>query len=154
MKIIKALWVIAIVSMVLNGCSGYRLSSQSKNAIVDQISPDTFTVNFCGNAYMTQQDVEKYALQRASEASLAKGYSHFVVLEKRDNSELCEFKPGDQHGIEPVLQTKESPLIESSSFVKPNITLKIRAFSKGTKMQEKAINAEQFLRENFPGLKK
>lgn len=145
MKTIKIWQATAVVLIILYGCSGYQLSSQSKNVIVDTISPNTFTVNFCGNAYMSQKEVEKYALQRASELTLSKGCSHFVILKKRDDSEVCMLSSKERYSSTP-------PLSDIPTFVKPNITLTIQCFSKGAKIPQDAIDAEQFLHENFPGL--
>lgn len=153
MKTIKAIGIMAAAIVVLNGCSGYRLASRTKNVIVDQISSDVFMVNFCGNAYMTQAEAERYALQRASEAVLSKGYSHFIVLEKRDNSELCELKPRNEYDAASPLKTDKSSSGETLQFAKPNITLKVQGFFKDASMPEKAIDAGKFLEDNFPGLK-
>jgi hypothetical protein len=139
--------------MTLSACAGYKLSGREKEAVVDQISPDIFTVNFCGNAYMTQSEAEKYALQRASEAVLSKGYAYFVVLDKRDDSELCELKPAPGAGAtQPLSQSSELFSDMPSDFVRPNVTLKVKGFTRLGGMPEKSIDAEQFLRENFPGL--
>lgn len=130
MRTIKIMGAMAAVVMILNGCSGYMLSSRGKDVIVDQISPDVFTVNFCGNAYMTQEEAEKYALQRASKAVLSKRYPYFIILEKRDSSELCETKPGVEQ------------------LVMPNVTLKVQGFSRLRDAPENVIDAKRFLREN------
>jgi len=139
--------------IVLSGCAGYQLSSQKKNVVVDKIAPDTFTVTFCGNAYMSQEEVEKYAQQRAAETALSKGFPYFVVLKKDDTSQICLFdsykkkaQPYDAGGM------PESPEVVPVKFVKPNVTLTIQCFSSAENLPEKAIDAQKFLDENFPGL--
>lgn len=149
----KIVLVIAAALMALCGCSSYQLTSQNTRMTVDNISPKTFTVNFCGNAYMQQKEVEKYALQRASEVSLSKGYSHFVVLKKSDNSELCMLNSAGTSGAESSSRSTAPSSYVFQPFLKPNITLTIQCFSKGEKLMDGAIDAEQFLKENFPGLK-
>ena len=151
----KVVWITAISLIILSGCSSYQLSSKSTGSVVGEISPSTFKVNFCGNAYMTQKDVEKYALQRASEVALSKGYFHFIVVKKDDSSRLCAVNPG-MKGASPYNQGTgaDSKNTVSSAFVEPNISLTIQCYPGGEKLPEGAIDAGQFLRENFPGLGK
>ncbi len=154
MKVIKFIVAAAVILIILNGCSGYQLSGRKETVSVMNISPKTFTVNFCGNAYMSKKEVEKYTFQRASEVALSKGYSHFVVLNKSDNSEMCMLNSGGQHDSVSGSGVRDSSAYAFQPFMKPNLTLTIQCFSKGEKMPEGAIDADEFLRQNFPGLKK
>ena len=142
---------IAVIIFALAGCSGYQLSGRAKSTLVDEISPDTITVTFCGNAYMTKKEVEKYVLQRASEAALAKGCSYFTIVNRQDHSEYCSLKPGVK-GL-PAAGQGNYENAEDTGFSRPNITITIRCFSNGKKWPQEGIDAEQFMRENFPGLR-
>ncbi len=141
--------------LFLSGCSGFQLSSEGKKVIVDKTSPNTITVTFCGNAYMDQKEVEKYALQRASREALSKGCSYFVIVNKEDKSKFCTLSSGmnkkNAYNAPPI---KDSGYLISSEFVEPNVTLTIRCISKNEKIPADAIDAAKFLRENFPGLEK
>jgi len=143
-----------IFILLMNGCSSYQLSSSKKEAIVDKISPNAVTVTFCGNAYMNQKEVEKYALQRASVEALSKGCSHFVIVNKEDKSKICSLSSGMGKKHIYSSSSKGSGSLSSSDFVEPNVTLTIRCVPRGEKIPENAINAEQFLNENFPGMNK
>jgi len=143
----------AVGLLVLSGCSSLQFAGQKKSAIVERVSPDTFTVNFCGNAYMSQKEAEKYALQRAADLALSKGFSHFVILSKNDDSRICPLDSRQRYGTMPSSEKDISSSQAAAPFVTPNLTLTIRCFSGGGKMPEDAIDAEQYLKDNFPGLR-
>jgi len=131
------------------------LSSERKQAIVDKISPNNITVTFCGNAYMSQKEVEKYALQRASSETLSKGCSHFVILNKEDKSKICSLASGmNQNNSYSPPDVSGSGNSALSELVEPNVTLTIRCIAKGEEIPDSAIDAEKFLNDNFPGLAK
>jgi|GEM_PF-2353884 len=142
-----------VLMLILQGCSTFQLAQGSKKVIVDKISPNTITVNFCGNAYMSQKDAEKYALQRASLEALSMSCSHFTMVKKEDNSKLCALPPkmsGNRSYSSLPVEGPGSPA--SSDFVEPNVTLTVQCIANGEKIPEDAIDAEKFLQENFPGL--
>jgi hypothetical protein len=147
MRLTKSMIAMSAALLLLaSGCSTYQLASQAKEVSVDTISPNSITVSFCGNAFMTQKDVEKYALQRACTEALAKGCSHFVVVKKNDNSKMCP--------LDSTKATNYSGNFTPADFVEPNITLTIRCLSRTEKAPDDAIDAAQYLEDNFPGMKK
>lgn len=151
----KRIVVLVSVLIILQGCSGFKMSSARKEVIIDKISPNTVTVTFCGNAYMNQKEVERYALQRASSEALSKGCSHFVIVNKEDKSKICALGSDmDKMHLYDVPSIKNPEPLDSSAFVEPNVTLTIRCVREGEEIPENAINAEEFLNENFPGLRK
>jgi len=151
----KRMLLILLGALLLSGCSTYRLSGERKEAIVDKISPNTITVTFCGNAYMDRKEVEKYALQRASQEALAKGWDYFVVVNRKDNSKICALGSGKDRSLaNDALPAENSNYLASLDFVEPNITLTIQRIGKGEKIPEDAIDAQKYLKENFPGLQK
>jgi hypothetical protein len=139
--------------MVLSSCSEFQLSSNKKNITVDTVSPKVFTVNFCGNAYMTQDAVEKYALQRASEETLLKDCSHFIILKKRDDSKICMLNPAGNKNKAAPSDRGLSNQYTFQPLMKPNINLTIQCFSKNEELPEGAIDAAEFLMKNFPELR-
>ena len=151
----KRIVVLVLGLIMLQGCSEFQLSSEKKEVIVDKISPNTITLTFCGNAYMNQKEVEKYALQRASSEALSKGYAYFVIVNKEDKSKFCTLSSGmNKKSPDNAPPIKNSGYLTASEFVEPNVTLTIRCMKKGEKTPENAIDAEEFLNENFPGMNK
>jgi len=152
----KRIIVLTAVLIILYGCTSYELSGKTKRTMVDKISADTIMVTFCGNAYMGQDEVEKYALQRASTEALSKGCPHFVVVKKEDNSKICALSSRKQgiHSYDVTALAENPENLDLPEFVEPNVTLTIQCISKGEKIPENAINAEEFLNENFPGINK
>lgn len=149
----KRIVFLVLALIILQGCSSLQLSGTRKKEIVDKISPNIIKVTFCGNAYMDQKEVERYAFQRASSEALAKGCSHFVVLNKEDQSKICALNSGmykNSPGNYPP--SNDSGDLVSSEFIEPNVTLTIQCIRKGEEIPENAIDAEKFLRENFPGM--
>lgn len=144
----KDILVIFILLLVLGGCAEYQFGSRSATAQVHAISTDTFEVNFCGNAYMTEKEVERYAMQRASDLVLSKGFSHFIVAGRKDASRVCQLS----YRLPAVPKTDMPTYMEYEPFYVPNITLVIRAFNRGSEMPEHAIDAAAYLQMNFPGL--
>lgn len=49
-----------------------------------RIDENKFSVTFTANEFTEEDQVMKYALKRASELCLQNGYSHFVILSKKD----------------------------------------------------------------------
>ncbi|MDD4954786.1 MAG: hypothetical protein PHP17_01960 [Candidatus Omnitrophica bacterium] len=153
MKVIKLPGAIVAALIMLGGCAAYQLSSESKKITIENISADTFTVGFCATAYMKQEDVEKYALSRASEEALAKGCPQFFVVKKRDESEFCEYNPQKNLGSTSMTPLKDYPVSGVSPFMKPNITLTLQCVRNGGKVKGKVIDAKKFLEENPIGYK-
>jgi hypothetical protein len=104
---------------------------------------------------MSQNEVEKYALQRASVEALSRGCSHFMVVKKDDKSKVCSISSAmNKKHVFNAPSIKNSGYLTSSEFVEPNITLIIECVPKGQAIPEGAIEAEKFLDENFPGMNK
>jgi len=138
---------------LLNGCANFGLQSRNEYTVTEAISTSFYKVTFCGNAYMRQPEAEKLAIQRACELTLKKGYTHFVILEKSDQSEMCMLSdaPRGAYNNAPEKVTSGS-FAGTQSLTRPNMTLKIQCYAKGQAPKE-SIDAQQYLNENFPGLK-
>ena len=147
--------VIAAGLLIMAGISGCILTGTKQTLFTEQISESVFTVTFCGNAYMAQKEVDRYAMQRASQLALEKGFTHFVVLKKNDESETCLLKdaPFKQSVVYETGTRGRTPTMteENAYMFKPNVTLKIRCY-KQKDAPEGAIDAQKFLSEQFPGL--
>ncbi len=49
---------------------------------------DSFIVNFQGNTYSDNDKIMQYALKRASELTLAKGYKYFTIISENNLSKV------------------------------------------------------------------
>lgn len=149
---------ILLLALAANGCSSYGLSGKREETIVDKTSPNAIKVTFCGNAYMDKKEVERYALQRAAREALSKGCSHFFVTGRDDRSKICSFNPAmnarDLYGPFTLKETGKEKDLPSPEFVEPNVTLTIQCVSADQEIPQNAIDAEEYLRENFSGLQK
>ena len=150
----RTLCVTLLVSFfLLNGCANFGLQSRNEYTVTESISTSFYKVAFCGNAYMRQPEAEKLAIQRACELTLKKGYTHFVILEKSDQSEMCMLSdaPRGTYADAPAKVTSGS-FASTQSLTRPNMTLKIQCYAQKDAPKD-SIDAQQYLDENFPGLK-
>lgn len=147
----KALYIVLAGCLVfLAGCESFPLQSGKRSYVTESISKSVYSVTFCGNAYMDQAEAEKLATQRACELALTKGYTHFVILEKSDKSEICSLadRPRDYSmGTQP-----SASFVGPQNLVRPNLSLKIECYP-AKDAPDKAIDAQKYLDEHFPGLK-
>ena len=146
----RNLYIYLIVySVLLNGCSGFMLQSGKRSFSTEAISESVHSVSFCGNAYINQNEAEKLTMQRACEITLTKGYTHFVVLKKTDQSEFCSLKDTPRAGS--TQASTPSSFVGPQNIVRPNITLNIQ-FYKAKDAPKEAVDAQKYIDENFPGL--
>jgi hypothetical protein len=97
---------------------------------------------------MKRAEAERYTMQRACELALKKGYTHFVVLEKKDESDLGSFQDITRDTTITGIDKSELP----QGRIRPNIKLKIQCYNKADAPDE-AIDAQNYLDENFPASK-
>ncbi len=144
-----------ICLLLIYGCAGYPLSSSKQATFTESVSKSLFTVTFCGNAYMSKKEAEKYALQRASEITLEKGFTHYVVVERKDASQFCMLKDvprreSSQMQTETIGNTEFPSNTDKGIMSRPNLTLKIQCYR--INAPEGAIDAQKYLDEQFSGL--
>jgi len=148
----KKIVSLLLITVILAGCAVFQSPSEKQTVMVDKTASDTINVTFCGNAYMSQKEVERYALQRASTEALSKGCSHFVIVDKLDKSKMCSLNSGslakDDIYNDPKIAKGPEPFPDD--FVEPNVTLTIRCIKDGQSASKEAIDARNFLKENFP----
>jgi hypothetical protein len=151
----KILYILVAGSFVLLcGCSGFMLQSGKKSYTTGAISKSVYRVSFSGDAYMDQSEAEKLAMQRACEIALTKGYTHFEVLTKSDQSEtnMMEDLPRD-YSTQPKPQPVSADgFVGPRNIVRPNIVLKIKCY-KTKDAPKDAVDAQKYIDDNFPGLK-
>lgn len=81
--------MIGLLVFLTSCATGYQKSSDfflsNKFGYQDyRIDENKFSVTFTANEYTSHDLVMKYALKRASELCIQNGYSHFVILSKKD----------------------------------------------------------------------
>jgi len=141
--------MVPVMLVLLCGCSEYRLSGTKEGTLVQEVSDSTFSVTFCGSAFMSQSEVDKYVMQRASELTLDKGFTHFIILGKEDASETCSLKDVSHNQPEGG-QAQRTEKTEAFMY-RPNMRLKIKCYRDS--VPKDAVDAQKFLDENFPGLR-
>jgi len=77
--------LIALVFIISSCKTGYGSAGFMGGYSDTQINETTWKVSVGGNAYTSQMTIRDYAMLRASELTLEKGYKYFVVLSD-DNS--------------------------------------------------------------------
>jgi hypothetical protein len=79
--------VITIMMLSLTGCiSPYQPSGLGGGYTDMALSNDTYFVTFRGNGFTSSDVVQSYALRRAAELTLNKGFKFFVVLNGGTNA--------------------------------------------------------------------
>lgn len=89
-------WRVSIVVMVgatvLSGCAtAYQQQGFSGGYSETQLAPDVFRVNFKGNGYTSAERTQDFALLRAAESSLEKGFRYFALLDGSASSKTSTF---------------------------------------------------------------
>jgi len=75
---------VAIVA-ALSGCAHptpYQAMDEGHGYADQALEDDRYRVTFAGNSLTSRDTVENYLLYRAAEITLARGYDHFVVVQK------------------------------------------------------------------------
>ena len=99
-----------------------------------QISKDTFSITFQGNAYLDRSRLRQYLLRRAAEVALQYGFSHFAVVESVDQSRTSTYVSWTSLTITAA----------------PQETMMIRCFHGDPgSATVNAIDANEYLRLNF-----
>ena len=60
----------------------YQPATDGQGYAEQALERDRYRVTFVGNSLTSRETVENYLLYRAAEVTLAKGYDHFVMVEK------------------------------------------------------------------------
>jgi hypothetical protein len=77
---------------VLSGCAtSYQQKGFTGGYSETQLAPDVFRVNFQGNGYTSSERAQDFALLRAAELSLERGFKYFALLDETSSSKLSTF---------------------------------------------------------------
>ena len=137
------------LTLLACGCSGFMMQSNRESTTTEPISSTSYKVTFSGAGYMPKAKAENMALQRASELTLKKGYTHFAVFEKSDKSEMNQLEDVSRKSyLQSVKPTSGESLAGQQNLVRPKITLKIQFYSQNN-APAGAIDAKQYLADNF-----
>lgn len=84
---------------VLNGCAtSYQQKGFTGGYSETQLAPDVFRVNFQGNGYTSAERAQDFALLRAAELSLERGFKYFALLDEASSNKLSTFTtPGSAY---------------------------------------------------------
>lgn len=120
-----------ILAIVTFGCAtSYQSQNFFGNGYSDiKTNPDSFIVNFKGNAYSHYDKVLKYALKRAAHLTLKNGFKYFRIITTNEHSKYTSTD---------AVFSKE-----------PALSIHIKC-SKEPTHDPSEINAEYYLASNFP----
>lgn len=77
----RPLIALFMVTLLIASCGTTYKQMGFKGGYEDiQLQEDVYQVNFRGNAYVSAERIRNYALYRAAELTLEKGYDHFSIL--------------------------------------------------------------------------
>ena len=82
MKVNTKVYFFSIVfaSLLLTGCAtGYHPKNFSGGFKEYQLNADTYTIVFSGNEYTSSGTAYEYALRRAAELTIGKGFKYFII---------------------------------------------------------------------------
>jgi hypothetical protein len=83
----KTLSCISIFALLAGCGTHYQSQNLFGNGFSEtQTSPDSFIVNFQGNAYSKSSKMMHYAVRRASELCVQSGYKYFKIVNTLDTS--------------------------------------------------------------------
>ena len=140
-------WILVLV-MLASGCSGFMMQSNRESTTTEPISSSSYKVTFSGAGYMPKAKAESMSLQRASELTLKKGYTHFKVFDKTDKSEMNQLEDVSRKAyLQGVKPTSGESLAGQQNLVRPKIVLKIQLYNQ-TDAPADAIDAKQYLNDN------
>jgi len=92
MKQVLLLFVGGFSLWFLSGCAtSYQQKGFTGGYSETQLAPDVFRVNFQGNGYTSSERAQDFALLRAAELGLEKGFKYFALLDESSSSKLSTF---------------------------------------------------------------
>jgi len=99
MKQLLLLFASGFSLWLLSGCATtYQQKGFTGGYSETQLAPDVFRVNFAGNAHTSSERAQDFALLRAAELSLERGFRYFALLDESSSSKLSTFTtPGSAY---------------------------------------------------------
>jgi len=78
--------------LVLSGCAtGYQSTGLTGGYSDTQLAPDVYRVVFRGNGYTAPERAQDFALLRASELTLQRGFTCFAIIDERHSTSPSSF---------------------------------------------------------------
>lgn len=89
-------YVLLSLLLFLSACStSYQSAGLLGGYTDDELSPGIFQVNFRGNGFTSATKAKDFTLLRSAEVVLNRGYSHFVIIEKDNQTQTSAYtSPG------------------------------------------------------------
>jgi len=92
MKSVLLLFASGFSLWFLSGCAtSYHQKGFTGGYSETQLAPDVFRVNFQGNGYTSSERAQDFALLRAAELSLERGFRYFALLDETSSNKLSTF---------------------------------------------------------------
>lgn len=77
----------AVLAIVVAGCATqYKEMGATGGVMAARIDADTFQITARGNAFTDPDTIQRFALRKAAEETIANGYDVFEVVSARDRS--------------------------------------------------------------------
>ena len=141
--------ILLFLTILLFSCATeYGPSSQSfTGGYEDQLTgSNTAVVRFKSNAYTSMTETQKFAMRRAAELTLERGFDYFLI-ESRDTYEK-NIKLNSQVSCYDYGYTISCNEYGGGTLSKPRVELYIRMFSGSSPNQTGYYDANEFLRYN------
>jgi len=117
-----------------------------------RVTENEFEITFRGNGHTAQEQVSRYVLRRASEVTLQNGYTHFEPMAEQDRTRVGYYHAS--HGTAYAPRGTRTVYGSSSGYskpiVKPAKAVRIRCYKPPLPQVEGLVDAEAFLRYNYP----
>jgi hypothetical protein len=134
----KKLLIVAMLGIleVLVGCAtGYQQVGWNGGYSETLVQNDTFIIDFDGNEFTSPARARDFALLRAADFALEKGYAYFQILEKEDawkyqdtyHPEQVETEYYQDHKGRKRSRTKYSPGYTSTTS-KPSTSITVKCY--------------------------
>lgn len=91
MKTLTLLLVVATVGWLAGCATSYQRTGFTGGYSETQLAPDVFRVAFRGNGYTSPERAQDFAMLRAAELALQRGFTHLAVVDERSSTTAHSF---------------------------------------------------------------
>ncbi len=133
----RTIWLPRLLPFFLlaGGCATpYEARQRDQGYSEFRVATDVFSVSFRANTSTPEEEVDKYLLRRAAELTLDNGFRFYIVLSEKERTRSSSI------GYSAV----KIPLVA------PAASIWIRCYADRPSAHDLAIDAELFLRFNYP----
>ena len=113
------------LALALAGCSWstpYQEMGFTGGVSAEQVTSDTYQISARGNAFVDADTIQRYALRKASETTVAQGYRYFYILDRQDRSRSVSLENSSAVVIGNTVYASGSV----DTFIKPGESMMIR----------------------------